>query len=182
MSLRLRSLGCALLMLAANSVAFAQALVAGPGQVVKFVAPDPAGSSDMLAWVTGQLIDGLRAPLSELFALSGCKEGRALAAASEKRNAVLPKVPSVKARGFRQFVVNRGEGVLACQGPPADLINRRHASVRKALNTTDATHLQRRLKSENPTQGIDCQTNGGHGGLRPLLPRIQLNFDLGVMT
>lgn len=50
MSFKLRSFGCALLAIAANGAAFAQAPATFPCKVVKFVVPyPPGGSSDMLA-------------------------------------------------------------------------------------------------------------------------------------
>jgi len=60
---------------------------------------------------------------------------RALAVMGNKRNAVLPDVPTIAEAGFPQLVAEDWAGLLVKSGTPADVITRLNGAVNKALKT-----------------------------------------------
>ena len=79
-------------------------------------------------------------------------KARALAVLSDKRQAVLPDVPTAREAGMADFEVAIWYGVLTSANTPRDLVNRLNAEIGKALASPE-------LKERLIAAGIEPRTN-----------------------
>ena len=77
---------------------------------------------------------------------------RALAVTSSKRVAALPDVPTIAESGYKDFVAIDWKVLVAPAGTPADIVNRLHAEVEKALQQP-ATLERLNAEGSGPMQG-----------------------------
>ena len=82
---------------------------------------------------------------------------RALAVTSWQRIPVLPEVPSMAELGYRDFVAIDWKVLVAPAGTPADIVNRLHAEVEKALQqpvTLERLHAEGSAPMKGSVQEI----------------------------
>jgi tripartite-type tricarboxylate transporter receptor subunit TctC len=94
------------------------------------------GITDLIAGRTSFWI----APIPTM--LQQVREGllRPLAVAGEARSADLPEIPTMKETGIGSFDAATVYGVFAAAGTAADIIERLHAELRRALEDEDVRH------------------------------------------
>lgn len=113
-------------------------------------------TNDLLAGVVDMMFDMLPASAPHLKAAN--PRMRALALASDKRNPVMPDVPTFAELGFRNMEVSNWFGIVAPKGTPPAIVAKLNEAINRALKEPD---LADKIVSQgNEVGGGDPQAFG----------------------